>query len=499
MKHTYASNYGRLLPFISLLIVMIVPTKVMAKDYLPGMLTMHVAESKVFLAPGVDRITVGTADMVSSTVLNNGEIVIIAESAGETTLQVWFNNGKREDMRLNIVETNGWREAAEIKQILSDIPSVDVSTIGRRVVVDGRLRNRDLEKVKILKERYPDILLLATPIVTPDEISAVKSLLKGIVGLEMKVVDEELVIDGIIQDRDAERVKLVQELYPNIKVLTTTTSAFEEKMIYFDVRVTEFTKDYTEKLGIDWSTNIKGPVFNFAKNMAYGDGATPDFSDNSVLGSFDNFATDVSGSATYFGIATEITSMIDLLEQNGSAVTLANPRMSTRSGGSSDLTVGGEVPVVTSSLSGSTVEYKDYGILLNIEPQLDMYDNIAARVGVSISQLDVANAIDGQPAFKKRSTTNDVRLKPGETLVLSGLLTREDQETIKQVKWLSSIPVLGNLFKSKNFIQNETELVIFITPTVMDKLDSGINAENLDKAQRMMDMLDKSKIVGLAD
>ncbi len=154
--------------------------------------------------------------------------------------------------------------------------------------------------------------------------------------------------------------------------------------------------------------------------------------------------------------------------------------------------------MVTSNLSGSTVEYKDYGILLNIEPQLDMYENIAARVGVSISQLDVANAVDGQPAFKKRSTTNDVRLKPGQTLVLSGLLTREDQKTIKEVKWLSSIPVLGNLFKSKSFIQNETELVIFITPTVMDKLDSGVNAQDLEKANRMMEMLESNEILGLA-
>ncbi len=341
MKQITSRQTSAALPFFLLLFMSLMPSLALAKDYLPSMLTLHVAESKVFMAPGVERITVGTADLVSTTVLDNGEVVVIAESAGETTMQVWFKNGKREDMRLNIVETNGWREATEIKQILNDIPGVEVSTIGRRVVVDGRLRNKDLEKVKILKERYPDILLLATPIVTADEITAVKSLLKSIAGLEVKVVDEELVLDGVIQDRDLERVNLVQQLYPDVKVLTTTTSPFEEKMIYFDVRVTEFAKDYTEKLGIDWTTNIRGPIFNFAKNMAYGDGASPDFSNNSALGSFDNFATDVSGSATYFGIATEITSMIDLLEQNGSAVTLANPRMSARSGGSADLTVGG--------------------------------------------------------------------------------------------------------------------------------------------------------------
>src|SRR5690606_23934155 len=101
-----------------------------------------------------------------------------------------------------------------------------------------------------------------------------------------------------------------------------------------------------------------------------------------------------------FGIVTDITSRINLLEQTGSALVLASPRLSARSGGSADLTVGGEVPVVTSSLSGSSVEYKDYGVILGVEPTLDLYGNIVARISVSISQLDLAQSVGGQPAFK---------------------------------------------------------------------------------------------------
>jgi pilus assembly protein CpaC len=270
-------------------------------------------------------------------------------------------------------------------------------------------------------------------------------------------------------------------------------------MIYFDVRVTEFSKDQTEKLGIDWQTSFSGPVVNLARNVVVGGAALPDLSGNSTTGAFDSYSTDERGGAVYFGIATELTSIIDLLEESGAALTLANPRLSARSGGKSDLTVGGEVPVVTSSSNGSSVEYKDYGVILDIEPTLDMYNNITANIGVAISQLDLANAVGGQPAFKKRATTNSVKLQPGETLVLSGLLTREEQESTSKVKWLGDLPVIGRLFRSDSFIAGETEMVIFITPTVMTDLSTGSNQAELAKAAELIDTFENRKVNGLLD
>jgi pilus assembly protein CpaC len=331
------------------------------------------------------------------------------------------------------------------------------------------------------------MLVLARAITTDQEVLEIKSLLQDIPGIKVKVIDQQVVIDGNLQDRDLERIDMLKERYPDMLVLARAISAFEEQMIYFDVRVTEFSKDYTEQLGINWSnTGIAGPLFSVAGTIGQGGAVVPDLSANSGFGAFDNFATDNTDSGVYFGIATELSSLIDLLESSGSALTLSRPRLSARSGGSADLTVGGEVPVVTSSINGSSVEYKDFGILLNIEPTLDTYDNITARVNIEISQLDLANAVNGQPAFKKRSTENDIKLQPGETLVLSGLITNEEQTTTNKVKWLGDIPILGNLFKSDSFVKGETEMVIFITPTVMTKLDEGINQQEIAKADELV-------------
>jgi pilus assembly protein CpaC len=148
-----------------------------------------------------------------------------------------------------------------------------------------------------------------------------------------------------------------------------------------------------------------------------------------------------------------------------------------------ELVVGGEIPVVTSSINGPTVTYKNYGIQLEISPEVDQYDNIMGQVAVEVSALDLSNAVDGQPAFRKRSSKNDIRLAPGETLALAGLIQQEEQIAYSGIKWLQDIPLLGNLFRNKSFTSGKTELVILITPTEIEDLSAGANQKLIDRAQ----------------
>ncbi len=423
------------------------------KRVLDSMLTLFVGESRVIDAPDVKRLSVGKSDLISSTLLKSGEIVLIAEETGETNMQFWFADGHRETVSVVVVESNGWRQSLEVKALLEDIPGIEVTTVGRRIVIDGNLQARDLERVNTVKERYSDMLILAREI-----------------------------------------------------------SDFEQKMIYFDVQVTEINRDVTEEIGVNWSKSFAGPSVGYETAWKYNNlGTVEDANGNVPLGAGllestsaidttlgENVDGDLSlpqqlaligaqgHEYSYWGISTSLVSMINMLEQTGSAITLAEPRLSARSGGTAALTVGGEVPVVTSSVSGQTVTYKDYGIILNIEPSLDMSNNIMARVSVAVSQLDLSNAVDGQPAFKKRFTENDIKLQPGETLALSGLITREEQIAYSGLKWLSSIPVLGNLFKSKSFTSGETELVILITPRVIADLAEGVNQQLVDRAKELV-------------
>jgi pilus assembly protein CpaC len=430
----------------------------------PQVLTLFAGQSTVIDGGGAGRISVGDTEIVSTTMLESGEIILIAEEEGETNIIVWFDNGQRKTLPVVVVASNGWRESMEVKALLNDINGANVRTIGSRIIVDGQLDPSDLARVESLKERYDDILILA-------------------------------------------RVK----------------NEFEQSMLHFDVRITEVSRDVTEELGIDWSKGFAGPSLGY-ENIWGGDNLGTVSSANAnasspvanVIGAAMNPANllgiiipdpekDLSvtqerqlaraqrRSYTNWGIGTSITSMINVLESNGAALTLTNPRLSARSGGKANLTVGGEVPVVTSSVSGQSVTYKDYGILLEVEPTLDQYDNITARISIEVSSLDLSNAVDGQPAFKKRSSTNDIKLMPGETLALAGLIQKDEQLAYSGIKWLADIPVLGNLFRSKSFTEGKTELVILITPTEITDPAAGENSVLVKRTKDIMDEFTTAK------
>ena len=126
---------------------------------------LFAGESKVIQAANVSRLSVGNSDILSSTLLKNGEIVLIAETAGETNMQFWFADGHRETVAVRVVESNGLlRESRQVKQLLKNIPGVEINTVGQRIVIDGNIEARDLDRVNKIKENYPAMLILAREI-----------------------------------------------------------------------------------------------------------------------------------------------------------------------------------------------------------------------------------------------------------------------------------------------------------------------------------------------
>ena len=448
----------------AVLILMSLSLTVISADNpkLPSMITMYKGESRVINGLGTKRMSVGDTSIVSSTLLESGEIVLIADSAGETNLQLWFVGGNRITIPLYVVERNAWRESLEVKELLKNVKGLNVRVVGNRIVVDGTVDTSDLERVNIVKERYDDILVLAR-----------------------EVTD------------------------------------FEQKMLYFDVQITEVSNSVTENIGVDWSTSFAGPTLAYeniwnAKSL----GNFPPAAENGsalvqtvlgaatnpvdlVLGQQLNGATDIAGQRqlinaqqrayTYWGIGTKVQSTINLLEKNGAAITLAKPRLSSRSGGKAVLTVGGQIPVITSSVSGQSVEYKDYGVILSVEPTIDLQNNITANIAVEVSAVDLANSVGNQPAFAKRRTENHVRLSPGETLALAGIIDKKEQLAYNGIKLLSDIPVFGNLFRSKAFEDGGSELVILITPKEISDPSQGINSELVQRAGDLVKDFEKSK------
>lgn len=191
--------------------------------------------------------------------------------------------------------------------------------------------------------------------------------------------------------------------------------------------------------------------------------------------------------------------LITALETKGLARRLAEPNLTTLSGDAARFLAGGEFPVpipsnTTSGFPTVTIEYKKFGVELAFVPTVLSRGVINLRVEPSVSELDFANAITIQgttvPSLTRRDARTTVELRDGQSFAIAGLLQTRNQQDISQLPWIGSVPVLGTLFSSKSYQQQETDLVIIVTPRLVapaapgqqlaSPLDSRLPANDVD-------------------
>ncbi len=182
-----------------------------------------------------------------------------------------------------------------------------------------------------------------------------------------------------------------------------------------------------------------------------------------------------------------LNAQLRLMEQNGSASILAQPVLSARNGAEASFLAGGEFPYSVSNINGTTIQFKPYGIRLEITPTVDRQrrDPGADHERGQRSRPLGHRAVAG-PALRTRKTETEFNVLQGGTIVLSGLLSRDINASIDKVPFLGDIPVLGALFRSRRFQNNETELVVFVTPHAVNKRTVE-QAETMLRARQRLD------------
>ena len=396
-------------------------------------LTMFQGETRVLAEPNAGRLAVGNGKVLSAAVLDDREILLIANELGVSSLHIWTAKGGSRRLTVNVVPAETPRVNREIAAFLANIPNARSAMIGDKVVVEGdSLSNRDQARIEELARRYPQIINFTNP-----------------VGWE--------------------------------------------KMIVMDVQIVEFPINMLREVGLAWNATggaavggiwMPGRRGNAPLQIDLRAGSenappiiNPDGSGGPVpLPSSLNVLS---------AINTGLNAQLRLMEQNGSASILAQPVLSARNGAEASFLAGGEFPYSVSNINGTTIQFKPYGIRLEITPRVDDNGVIRARIMSEVSDLDLSVMGDAGPALRTRKTETEFNVMQGGTIVLSGLLTRDVNAAIDKVPFLGDIPVLGALFRSRRFQNNETELVVFVTPHAVDK-HTLEQAETLLRAQQRM-------------
>lgn len=184
------------------------------------------------------------------------------------------------------------------------------------------------------------------------------------------------------------------------------------------------------------------------------------------------------------GIATQaitggfsVDAQINALEDKGVLRTLARPNLVALSGDTASFLAGGEFPIpVGQNEDVVTIEFREFGVSLAFTPTVLGEDMINVKVRPEVSTIDNTNSVsfDGfvVPGLSVRRTETTVELRDGQSFAIAGLLQNSYSNDARNTPWLSGVPVLGALFSSKRFERNETELVIIITPRLVEPASS---------------------------
>lgn len=258
---------------------------------------------------------------------------------------------------------------------------------------------------------------------------------------------------------------LVNVLGPPMPQAAPAPSLQAKSTILIKAKLIEVKKTALRDIGIDWADVAAGPVF----------GSLDEFVTNehfriipNGLDGFDGLPLDLGTNNHYFSLTTVVESVINLLVNNGDARLLAEPTLTCINGGEADFLVGGEVPIPVQNQDGAlNVIFKQFGIILNIAPRANDAGLIRTKVGVEVSSVDKAISVLGIPGFATRKTNTEMNVQSGETMIVAGLFNSEDAKTVVKVPGLGSLPILGELFKSRQFRRGETELVVLVTPQIL--------------------------------
>ncbi|WP_073604741.1 type II and III secretion system protein family protein [Vibrio aerogenes] len=350
----------------------------------------------------IDTVFIANPDVADYQVIDRHKIVVYGKATGKTSL-IAFNENHQAVINRKLVVNRDFSEV--IQQIQRRFPrsSVELSNIGKQIVLSGTVSSHA-------------------------EKDGIYELAGQLLGRDASTQTFQLTSEEGEQQSSAAFMtrRVYQGIINQIEVAQT-------KQVNVKLSVAEVSQQFMENFGIQFGDS----------------GQTAGVFANPIL----NFSAD--------DLLTTITAIND----DSVGQVLAEPNLSVISGESASFLVGGEIPVVTVIDGSVSVQYKEYGVRLEMLAKVLRDDKIKLSLQPEVSSLDTqySNENYDLPALKTRRVKTSIELRNGQSFVLGGLLSTEDVESLKKIPYVGDIPLLGALFRHTETSRNKTELIIVAT------------------------------------
>ncbi|RWR44449.1 type II and III secretion system protein family protein [Sinirhodobacter ferrireducens] len=312
--------------------------------------------------------------------------------------------------------------------------------------------------------------------VTPD-IAEFKERLKQILpgeNIEVRTANDGIVLSGTVSSTaKLDRALDLAKRYAGDRVSNLMTVGGTQQVM-LKVRFAEMQRSVSKNLAA--SLGVRGTVGGGKAQTGVITGTGNFGSAGAISDAFDKGTMPLSGGGTgALGLGftagnLEFAVLLEALESKGMVRTLAEPNLTALSGQQAKFLAGGEypIPVIDGTNGGISIEYKPFGVEMAFTPRVVDGDLINLEIAASVSAIDtsvtMSNGSFSVNAFKKRETSTTVEMRDGESFAIAGLLQDDFNDLNDQIPWLGDVPVLGALFRSTSFERKQSELVIIVTP-----------------------------------
>lgn len=405
-------------------------------------------ESKYMAAPGITRLAVGNPAIADVQLLSSGDFLLVGKKAGTTSLIVWSDGGRRTEYTVYVAGND--RGMASAIQDAIGYPKVHVQMIEDRVMLRGKVENQ-----------YEH--------------------------------DSALKIAGLYTGGDGSGViDLLEMEHPS--------------QIRLEAQIIEINSDYTKNLGIQYWSQTPGANSSTGSSTGNSNSGITVGTAGLFYGGEDFSSTRKHGGWLGSHVAN-VNVTLQALINEGKARILSRPSITTMSGKTANILIGGRIPIPVSDGNGNvSIDWHEYGMKLNIEPVVDSEDKITSKVHAEVSTLDYSHGVKidsfSVPGIATREAESEVNVRSGMTMAIGGLINSEDAKIVSKIPLLGDLPIIGRFFRHTSNTRDKREVIILITPTlVADDTPAPMSRrmkesyEEIERAARNRELVETGKPV----